>query len=84
MIDAVKWGRPARRMIGKSGDIDSGDRIYTSKCRRYTITKTRTLYRLRVHSGASYEYTKDTIRCESLRDAKDQAELQNNPEWDCD
>jgi len=77
-------------MIGKNQDIKSDDIIYSSKCGRYEITKTMVNNggRNGHYTTGSYKFTViasgKVTKCENFTDAKEWAEVDNDPEWDCE
>jgi len=76
----VRWSRP---VIEKRTD----EPVYTSKCGRYRIQKDhkasgRNGYFNTVVYGTTIVATGKTIWTDTLRDAKDEAEYDNDPNWE--
>lgn len=81
----VKWNRPQPATVGKSQLPIDGEFVYTSKCGRFSIRKR--FYSLPC-SSVGYSMTDSETgkveRCDTLRDAKDEAEWAIDPNWDCE
>jgi hypothetical protein len=75
----VAWSRPAE---------EGTKLVYRSKCGRYTITRRYfASYRNGCFNNVGYVYAttanpQKTQICDSLRDAKDEAEMANDPNWE--
>ncbi len=82
----VAWNKPVPRTVGKSQIVCKGEFVHASKCGRYTITKEVTSGARRGFNGVRYVFTlvatgKKTY-CDSLEEAKDEAEFDNDPAWE--